>query len=129
MGMDFLLPKILGLLLMAVWLCYSLREMYLYKYAEKVKGRITNVKDNPDSTSMLNKIITVEFLYRGVRETITYTVAVTNEEAGVEISVYINQHNIRHSVIKPRSTIIIFFNLFIPVFFIVLIIVSIVVAK
>ncbi len=129
MGMDFLLPKILGLLLMAVWLCYSLREMYLYKYAEKVKGRITNVKDNPDSTSMLNKIITVEFLYRGVRETITYTVAVTNEEAGVEISVYINQHNIRHSVIKPRSTIIIFFNLFIPVFFIVLIIVSIVVSK
>ena len=129
MGMDFLLPKILGLLLMAVWLCYSLREMYLYKYAEKVKGRITNVKDNPDSTSMLNKIITVEFLYRGVRETITYTVAVTNEEAGVEISVYINQHNIRHSVIKHRSTIIIFFNLFISVFFIVLIIVSIVVSK
>ena len=129
MGMDFLLPKILGLLLMAVWLCYSLREMYLYKYAEKVKGRITNVKDNPDSTSILNKIITVEFLYRGERETITYTVTGTSEEAGVEISVYINQHNIRHSVIKPRSTIIIFFNLFIPVFFIVLIIVSIVVSK
>ncbi|MBN8686173.1 MAG: hypothetical protein J0M10_04115 [Chitinophagales bacterium] len=129
MGMDFLLPKILGLLLMAVWLYYSLREMYLYKHAEKVKGRITNVKDNPDSTSLLNKIITVEFFYRGVRETITYTITGTNEEAGAEIAVYINQHNIRHSEIKPRSTIIIFFNLFIPMLFIVLIIVSIVVAK
>ena len=112
---------------MAVWLYYSLREMYLYKHAEKVKGRITNVKDNPDSTSILNKIITVEFLYRGERETITYTV--TSEEAGAEVAVYINQQNIRHSVIKPRSTIIIFSNLFIPLLFIVLIIVSIVVAK
>lgn len=114
---------------MAVWLYYSLREMYLYKHAEKVKGRITNVKDNPDSTSILNKIITVEFLYRGERETITYTVTGTSEEAGAEVAVYINQQNIRHSVIKPRSTIIIFFNLFIPLLFIVLIIVSIVVAK
>lgn len=129
MEMGFLLPKILGLLLMAVWVYYSIREMNLYKYAEKVNGKIINVSDNPDTSTMLNKIVTIEFLYKGKREVISQTVTGTNEDFTAEVMVYINPKNIRHSIIKPRSKLIIFFNIFIPVLFIVLIIVSIIVAK
>jgi hypothetical protein len=129
MGMDFLLPKILGLLIMTVWVYYSIREMYLYKYAETVNGKIIDVIDNPDNTSMLNKIITIEFIYKGEREVISQTVTGTKEDFTAEVVVYVNPRNISHSIIRPRSKFIIFFNLFIPVLFIILIIVSIFVAK
>ncbi len=129
MGTDFLLPKILGLLLMAVWVYYSFREIYFYKYAETVNGKIINVTDNPDASNMLNKIVTIEFLYQGKREVIKCTVTGTKDDFSAEEVVYINPRNISHSIIKPRSKFIIFFNLFIPVLFIILIIVSIFVAK
>lgn len=129
MGMDFLLPKILGLLLMTVWVYYSIREMYLYKYAEQVNGTIINVIDNPDTSSMLNKIVAIEFLYKGEKRVIKRTVTGAKKDFAAEVVVYINPKNINHSIIKPRSKLIIFFSLFVPVLFIILILVSIFVGK
>ena len=84
---------------MAVWVYYSFREMYFFKYAETVNGKIINVTDNPDTSSMLNKIVTIEFLYQGKREVIKRTVTGTKDDFSAEVVVYINPRNISHSII------------------------------
>jgi hypothetical protein len=120
----FILPKFLGLLLMAIWIYSSFREIYLFKYADVVTGIVIDIIDNPDTSSTLNKIATIEFSYHGQKVTIDHYFSGSRNDFSKEVTVYVNKKNIKRSIVKPHSKLIILLDFLVPVFFSALILIS-----
>lgn len=120
----FILPKIIGLLLMCIWLFISLRKLRASKFADNVTGTVINVIDNPEASSILNKIATIEFMYEDKKITIEHYYSGSRNRFSSEVTVYVNKRDISRSVIKSHSKLAILFDFLVPLFFSALIIIS-----
>lgn len=122
--LDFIFPKIFGLLLCGVWVYYSFREWWLLKQGETVVGKVVDISSNPDFSSPLNIILTIDFSYQGKNVTISRSLSGIKSEVPREIEVYINKKKVERSVIRPRSRFAILSGFLVPVVFSLLILVS-----
>lgn len=122
--LDFIFPKAFGLLLCGVWVYYSFREWWLLKHGETVAGKVVDIASNPDFSSPLNIILTIDFSYHGKNVTISRSLSGIKSEVPREIEVYINKKKVERSVIRPRSRFAILSGFLVPVVFSLLILVS-----
>ncbi len=121
---SFVLPKIIGLLLMSIWVYTSFRQLWMYKYVDIVTGTLIDIADNPEASSTLNKVATIEFFYRGQKETIEHYYTGSRNDFSKEVTVYVNKKNVKRSIVKPHSKLRIFFDFIVPIFFSILIVIS-----
>lgn len=121
---SFILPKVIGLLIMAIWIYSSLRDMYLFKYADAVTGEVVDIVDNPDTSSTLNNMASIRFFYKGEKVTIDHYFSGQRNELPKEVKVYISKNNLKRSIVKPTSKVTIFSNLLAPIVFSMLILIS-----
>ncbi len=120
----FFLPKIIGLLLMCIWLFISFRNLWAYKFADNVTGAVINIIDNPEASNTLNKIATIECIYEGKKITIEHYYSGSRNNFSNEVTVCVNKKNIKRSIVKPHSKRAILFDFLAPLFFSALIIIS-----
>ncbi len=45
----FVLPKIIGLLLVCIWLYTSFRQLWMYKHSHTITGTWIDIADNPEA--------------------------------------------------------------------------------
>jgi hypothetical protein len=121
---SFVLPKIIGLLLMSIWLYTSFRQLWMYKYADIVTGTLVEIADNPEASSTLNKIATIEFSYHGQKVTIEHYYTGSRNDFSKEVTVHVNKKNVKRSIVKPHSKWSILFDFIVPIFFSTLILIS-----
>lgn len=120
---GFAWPKLLGLILMLLWLCFSFRKVYLYKYADTVPGKVDRVIANPDISSMQNQIAIIKFIYKGEEVTIEHFYTGSKSDYEGEVTICVDKAKPVRSVVKSKSPSL-FLDFFLPIIISVLIIIS-----
>lgn len=126
MDIGEIIAKGLGLAIMGLWFVTELKERILVKTGMKVVGRVLRIERNDDKTSRLNKIAFVEFNYNE-RETILkhyFSSTLDDKEEPMEKMVSVNKKNPARSVVLNSYTGLWTLNLFVPIIFSLLIILS-----
>lgn len=121
---DLIIPKIFGLLIMGIWLYSSARKIWKYRYSNVVRGKVVEITENTDSDSELNMMMTIEFIYNDQVVIIKHLYMGSENDYTNQVNVYVNKKSPDKSVVKPPSNMLIVYDLLIPVFFIILILIS-----